>query len=64
MEHTWNNKWKYSSAVILKILIMWLSDIQQNIDYQKTVKIESDDTGFGNFVHFSSESRLYNFRRS
>jgi len=43
-----------------------LLDVQPNIDYQKTttdLNIESDDTGFGNFVHFSSaETRLYNFR--
>jgi len=43
-----------------------LLDVQPNIDYQKTttdLNIETDDTGFGNFVHFSNaETRLYNFR--
>ncbi len=43
-----------------------LLDVQPNIDYQRTttdITIEADDTGFGNFVHFSSaETRLYNFR--
>ena len=34
-----------------------LLDVQPNIDYQKTttdLSIENDDTGFGNFVHFSN----------
>ena len=43
-----------------------LLDVQPNIDYQKTttdLTIERDDTGFGNFVHFSSaERRLNNFK--
>ena len=43
-----------------------LLDVQPNIDYQKTttdLSIEADDTGFGNFVHFSNaETRLYNFK--
>ena len=43
-----------------------LLDVQPNIDYQKTttdLNIEADDTGFGNFVHFSNaETRLYNFK--
>ena len=44
-----------------------LLDVQPNIDYQKTttdLSSELDDTGFGNFVHFSNaESRLRNFRK-
>ena len=43
-----------------------LLDVQPNVDYQKTttdLSIETDDTGFGNFIHFSNaESRLRNFR--
>ena len=43
-----------------------LLDVQPNIDYQKTttdLSIENDDTGFGNFVHFSNaERRLINFK--
>ena len=43
-----------------------LLDVQPNIDYQKTttdLSIENDDTGFGNFVNFSSaERRLSNFK--
>ena len=43
-----------------------LLDVQPNIDYQKTttdLSIENDDTGFGNFVHFSNAgTRLYNFK--
>ena len=43
-----------------------LLDVQPNIDYQKTttdLNIEPDDTGFGNFVNFSSaERRLTNFK--
>jgi len=43
-----------------------LLDVQPNIDYQKTttdLNLEADDTGFGNFIHFSNaESRLRNFR--
>ena len=43
-----------------------LLDVQPNIDYQKTTtdtSIELDDTGFGNFVHFSNaESRVRNFK--
>tara|TARA_B100001939_G_scaffold337829_1_gene342675 strand:- start:3051 stop:7667 length:4617 start_codon:yes stop_codon:yes gene_type:complete len=43
-----------------------LLDVQPNIDYQKTttdLSIERDDTGFGNFIHFSSaERRLNNFK--
>ena len=43
-----------------------LLDVQPNIDYQKTttdLNLETDDTGFGNFVHFSNaESRLRNFK--
>jgi len=43
-----------------------LLDVQPNIEYQKTttdLNIENDDTGFGNFVHFSSaETRIKNFR--
>ena len=44
-----------------------LLDVQPNIDYQKTTTnllFELDDTGFGNFVNFSSaERRLNNFKR-
>ena len=44
-----------------------LLDVQPNIDYQKTtsnLNFEEDDTGFGNFVHFSSaERRLHNFKK-
>ena len=44
-----------------------LLDVQPNIDYQKTttdLKFELDDTGFGNYVNFSSaERRLNNFKR-
>ena len=44
-----------------------LLSVQPNIDYQKTttdLTIENDDTGFGNFVHFSNaESRLRNFKK-
>ena len=43
-----------------------LLDVQPNIDYQKTttdLNLEADDTGFGNFIHFSNvESRLRNFK--
>ena len=43
-----------------------LLDVQPNVDYQKTttnLNLEADDTGFGNFIHFSNaESRLRNFR--
>ena len=43
-----------------------LLDVQPNIDYQKTttdLSIENDDTGFGNFVNFSSaERRITNFK--
>ena len=43
-----------------------LLDVQPNIDYQKTttdLNIESDDTGFGNFVNFSNaERRITNFK--
>ena len=39
-----------------------LLDVQPNIDYQKTTTRfinRKDDTGFGNFVHFSNaETRL------
>jgi len=44
-----------------------LLNVQPNIDYQKTTTnllTDLDDTGFGNFVHFSSaERRLINFKR-
>ena len=44
-----------------------LLSVQPNIDYQKTttdLSSENDDTGFGNFVHFSSaERRLRNFKK-
>ena len=44
-----------------------LLDVQPNIDYQKTTTnllIDLDDTGFGNYVNFSTaESRLKNFKR-
>ena len=44
-----------------------LLDVQPNIDYQKTtsnLNFEEDDTGFGNFIHFSSaERRLSNFKK-
>ena len=43
-----------------------LLDVQPNIDFQKTttdLQIQLDDTGFGNFVHFSNaERRLTNFK--
>ena len=42
-------------------------DVEPNIDYQKTttdLNIETDDTGFGNFIHFSNvESRVRNFKK-
>ena len=43
-----------------------LLDVQPNIDYQKTTTqyYEVDDTGFGNFIHFSNaESRIGNFKK-
>ncbi len=44
-----------------------LLKIQPNIDYQKTsvdLTEDLDDTGFGNFVHFSSaETRIKNFEK-
>ena len=43
-----------------------LLNVQPNIDYQKTSTeyYEIDDTGFGNFVHFSNvERRLRNFKK-
>ena len=44
-----------------------LLDVQPNIDYQRTttdLNLEADDTGFGNFVHFSNaETRLRNFKK-
>ena len=44
-----------------------LLDVEPNIDYQKTttdLNIQTDDTGFGNFVHFSTaESRIRNFKK-
>jgi len=44
-----------------------LLDIKPNVDYQKTTKdlnFEADDTGFGNFVNFSSaERRVKNFEK-
>ena len=44
-----------------------LLNVQPNIDYQKTTTnllFDLDDTGFGNFVNFSSaERRLNNFKR-
>ena len=44
-----------------------LLDVQPNIDYQKTttdLNLEADDTGFGNFIHFSNvETRLRNFKK-
>ena len=43
-----------------------LLDVQPNIDYQKTttdLTIQADDTGFGNFVHFSNaEARVRSFK--
>ena len=43
-----------------------LLDVQPNVDYQKTttdLNLENDDTGFGNFIHFSNaETRIRNFR--
>jgi hypothetical protein len=48
-----------------KILSQSLLDVQPNIDYQKrTTRFdEVDDTGFGNFVNFSSvERRISNFK--
>ena len=54
-----------------KLISGSLLNIKPNIDYQKTSttyesgsQIEADDTGFGNFVHFSSaETRLNNFMK-
>ena len=50
-----------------KLISGSLLDIQPNISYQKTttdITISDDETGFGNFVNFSSaESRLRNFRK-
>ena len=50
-----------------KLISGSLLDIQPNISYQKTttdITISDDDTGFGNFVNFSSaESRVRNFRK-
>ena len=44
-----------------------LLDVQPNIDYQKTttdLNLEADDTGFGNFIHFSNvETSLRNFKK-
>ena len=44
-----------------------LLDVQPNVDYSKTttdISTETDDTGFGNFIHFSNaERRLLNFRK-
>ena len=44
-----------------------LLDVQPNIEYGQTttdLTIESDDYGFGNFVHFSSaETRIRNFEK-
>ena len=43
-----------------------LLNVQPNIDYQKTSTehYEVDDTGFGNFIHFSNaERRLRNFKK-
>ena len=44
-----------------------LLDVQPNIEYGKTttdLTIESDDYGFGNFIHFSSaETRIRNFEK-
>ena len=44
-----------------------LLDVKPNIDYQKTttdLNLQADDTGFGNFVHFSNaETRLRNFKK-
>ena len=43
-----------------------LLDVQPNIDYQKTTTpyYNVDDTGFGNYIHFSNaESRIGNFKK-
>ena len=50
-----------------KLISGSLLSVQPNVDYQKTsvdLNLESDDLGFGNFVHFSSaERRLNNFKK-
>ena len=50
-----------------KLISGSLLDIQPNVSFQKTttdINISDDDTGFGNFVNFSSaESRVRNFRK-
>ena len=50
-----------------KLISGSLLDVQPNVDYQKTTTnllYDDDDTGFGNYVNFSSaETRLRNFRK-
>ena len=50
-----------------KLISGSLLKIQPNVDYQKTsvdLTEDLDDTGFGNFVHFSNaESRIRNFKK-
>ena len=50
-----------------KLISGSLLDVKPNVDYQKTTTnllFDDDDTGFGNYVNFSSaETRLRNFRK-
>src|SRR5210317_1193887 len=50
-----------------KLISGSLLNVQPNVDYQKTsvdLSEFDDDTGFGNYVHFSNaESRLRNFKK-
>jgi len=50
-----------------KLISGSLLNIQPNVDYQKTsvdISEFDDDTGFGNYIHFSNaESRLRNFKK-
>ena len=50
-----------------KLISGSLLDVKPNVDYQKTTTnllYDDDDTGFGNYVNFSSaETRLRNFRK-
>jgi len=50
-----------------KLISGSLLDVKPNVDYQKTTTnllFDDDDTGFGNYVNFSSaETRLRNFKK-
>ena len=62
-----SNKQSDSDDIERLLVSSSLLDVQPNIDYQKTtsnLQFERDDTGFGNFVHFSNaERRLGNFKK-